>query len=128
VVRDTVEGYASCGGIDGVLGFSQGATLASLLSTDLGSNKVGWSPDYSILITGRCSLIAPEWYHGMHDGPSLHVWGKNDKVVPGSQSRKLSSRFDQSSILVHDRGHVPPQDKEAIGRVAQFVLELAPGG
>ena len=128
VIRETVAKHVDGGGVDGVLGFSQGATLASLLCTAEGAARVGWTPKYSILVTGRCSLIAPEWYQSMCEVPSLHVWGSNDKVVPGPQSDKLSRRFEGPVRVVHERGHIPPwHDDEVRRRVAGFVAAHSAG-
>ena len=79
-------------------------------------------------MTGRECFLRPEWYGDLGLSiPSLHIWGSSDKVVPGPQSGALANRFLDPEILIHDKGHVPPQDTVAVGRILDFVAGRAAG-
>ncbi|MCP9263604.1 hypothetical protein DINM_006994 [Dirofilaria immitis] len=69
------------GPFDGILGFSQGATLAFLLSA--------------------LKKMKPNL-------PCLHVFGETDKIVSHELSRKLVDLFDKNMVVVveHPGGHM----------------------
>jgi len=119
-LRSALEGHQ----VDGVLGFSQGATLASLLCTDMGARLAKWRPRYAVIITGRCSVLRPEWYEAADQSiPSLHVWGSQDQVVAPQLSNTLAQCFHQPEVLTHDRGHVPPVGEHLIAQMSDFVAK-----
>ncbi|KAJ9456906.1 Esterase [Diplonema papillatum] len=115
---------------DGVLGFSQGAVLASLLSVY--SCTPGLDPRFfekfrfAVLIAGfvpRDALFKQLYHDGGIGLPSLHVWGSGDSIAPGSAN--LARKFDQKSIMlhIHDGSHVVPKLKpgtESYDRLRSF--------
>jgi len=111
---------------DGVLGFSQGASLASLLCTEQGMEAVQWSPRFAVLITGRPTELQPLWYTNVDQGiQSLHVWGLQDKVISPGRSEELSQQFNSPQIVTHQRGHVIPADKATQEVIAGFLESRA---
>ena len=110
---ETVSAAAAAGDVQAVLGFSQGAALASLIAglhaDDAAASPVpelrlvacvgGFpfapaSPDYSYLFRTPLQL------------PSLHVTGANDEVVSPAKSNQLASLFAEPQRCQHAGGHL----------------------
>jgi pimeloyl-ACP methyl ester carboxylesterase len=121
--RDWMLDYvAEHGPFDGVLGFSQGAALTSLL--------VGLLPfDFAVMIGGFRSDSAKhaDIYAGSYDRPSLHIMGRNDVVVPIEDSRLLAGQFKCPMVLEHGGGHVIPSDREIRAGFETFLGERCGG-
>lgn len=110
---DTVRtAVRELGTFDGILGFSQGAALVAMLCA-LQEQKL--EPDFNfrfaILVAGFRS--ACKQHHRFYDGPaitipSLHVFGQDDRVIPGKMSQDLLPTFDGAQVLVHPGGHFVP--------------------
>lgn len=108
--RDAIGALIAKQPFDGVLGFSQGAVLASLL--------VGlFDFRFAIMIGGFASrdpahaeIYARTERYAL---PSLHVIGRADGVVPPESSRLLAARFRDPEIVEHPGGHVIP-DSDAV--------------
>jgi predicted esterase len=121
------------GPFDGVFGFSQGATLTSLLvglRNSCGS-KAGISFDFAIMVGGFASndgrhadIYQRRAEYGL---PSAHIIGKSDFVVPSSHSDHLASFFIDPLILRHAGGHVIPDDPQVLNGVASFLQDRARG-
>lgn len=108
------------GEIDGVMGFSQGATLASWMCSRQARDELRWSPRLAILIG---SYLGPDQY-AMTSGivphvATLHMFGSNDHVISADRSQRVVNRFEedkQSSNQVirsiHNQGHVIPKSDD----------------
>ena len=117
LVRDTCQRQ---GPFDGVLGFSQGATLAALLclTTDLFQFAVlfaGYVPRDSTVLASMdagapCTL------------PSFHCFGATDASVPPDVARALASRFADPVIHEHDGGHVVPGNAPLRSALKAFLV------
>ena len=117
LVRTTCQ---SQGPFDGVLGFSQGATLAALLclTTDLFQFAVlfaGYVPrDATVLAAldagAPCRL------------PSFHCFGATDASVPPDVARALASRFADPVIHEHEGGHVVPGNAPLRSALKAFLV------
>jgi len=122
--------FKNKGPFDGVLGFSQGACLTSLLVGMRGlANPDGAEIafDFAIMIGG---LVSSDRQHAelyerrqSYDLPSLHVMGGNDVVVPPTRSRQLADRFVRPTIFQHDGGHVIPRHRSFSEAFARFLKE-----
>ena len=119
------------GPFDGVLGFSQGAGLAATylarLSRDQPSKPlpfkcaiffcgpIPFDPQY--LDDGEMRFMDPKATGPLLGLPTANIWGRNDKVWPGS-SEVLWELCDvmYKNTYVHDEGHsIPgPRAKEAV--------------
>ncbi|XP_014663668.1 PREDICTED: ovarian cancer-associated gene 2 protein homolog [Priapulus caudatus] len=98
------------GPFDGVLGFSQGASMVSILC---GMREQG-DPDiqfkFAVLVAGYKSRS------GCHDTfytkpisvPSLHVFGDTDQVIPKEMSIDLQKYFLDPKTIEHPGGHFIP--------------------
>jgi pimeloyl-ACP methyl ester carboxylesterase len=123
-----VSSFALQGPFDGVLGFSQGAALASLLG-GLRSNggRAGSEPagpiggfsshgeslafDFAVMVGGFVvadAELARLYGERSNDLPSAHIIGRSDSVVPKAASLALASKFKDPLILEHEGGHVIP--------------------
>ena len=117
LVRTTCQ---SQGPFDGVLGFSQGATLAALLclTTDLFQFAVlfaGYVPRDSTVLASMdagapCTL------------PSFHCLGATDASVPPDVARALASRFADPVIHEHEGGHVVPGNAPLRSALKAFLV------
>ncbi len=118
---------------DGVLGFSQGATLTSLL---VGLRSPQGKPsaerpltfDFAIMVGGSLSRDPShaDLYQRREcfDLPSLHLLGRRDIVVPASQSRALSRRFSDPVVLEHEGGHLIAATPATRRHVAGFLEDM----
>lgn len=90
---------AELGEIDGVLGFSQGASLASWLCSTQARLELRWSPRIAILIG---SYLGPQQY-SLASGilpatSSLHMFGLNDHVISAAKSRAVVDVFRHAQV------------------------------
>lgn len=115
---------------DGVLGFSQGAVIASLLCSlrDNEETPELKSLKFALLFSGaksRAKAHQPLFENSIKV-PSLHVMGMNDEMVPFVLSEKLSDCFDDSVTAkvqhTFQGGHLIPSDKISRSVVSNFVL------
>ncbi len=94
---------------DGIIGFSQGGVLASLI--------VKRNPElfrYLILIssyTPRCLKYKNIFSTAnKYQYPSLHVYGRNDHMVERERSIEFSRCFEDSQTAEHSFGHFAPNE------------------
>ncbi|MFT3692112.1 MAG: hypothetical protein QM831_03155 [Kofleriaceae bacterium] len=116
--RDAIGELLAKHSFDGVLGFSQGAVLTSLL--------VGlFEFRFAIMIGGFPSRdpAHAEIYARTerYARPSLHIIGRADTVVPPDASRMLAARFHEPTILEHAGGHVIPTSDDVRAAIATIV-------
>lgn len=112
---------------DAVMGHSQGAQLAAILTLLLESDKT-WLPKYGMPWKLLVLLSPPNPFdteatladrvkkHGRIKTPSLHVYGgEKDYTLAGSKAMRLK-HFGEDSTTVrefsHDEGHFGPDDNE----------------
>lgn len=117
------------GPFDGVLGFSQGAVMASILAAMISSHvlinqdKKLPSFKFGVFISG----ITPrdpeklKIYQTKLNTPSLHVWGTNDSLVSTELSKTFSSHYINPVCLAHDGGHALPKRPETIKQIVDFI-------
>lgn len=118
-VRELIEREAPLG----VIGFSQGAMLATLIAA---LSARGELPPlrFAVLIAGRvprASTLLPLLAEKIRV-PSLHVWGRRD-AFSASLSPELVERFESktSHALVWPGAHLLPTRGFAPRAIAQFV-------
>jgi len=84
------------GRLDGVLGYSHGATIASLLCAD---KETFPSLKFAVLFSGRkCPPYKQKGdpYKERIICPSLHIWGTSDWNTHAHKSRELAEAFDEA--------------------------------
>lgn len=105
---ESLESLLKTNSIDGILGFSQGTAMATILLQLQMKNKSTSFIKFAILIGG----IDPP--HELHECsphitiPSLHIIGNNDPYK--SRSLKLLELYSQdlTTLLVHEEAHNIP--------------------
>lgn len=106
---DVLEAYFEREGpFDGMLSFSQGASLVSLLAAGRlkdPSSKVKFR--FAILVSGFKSALKAHQntYTTAIACPSLHIFGDSDSVIPAHLSVDLAEAFENAQIFRHSGGH-----------------------
>jgi hypothetical protein len=116
---------------DGVLGFSQGAALVGLLAAVNESQRTerslaSWF-DFAVMVGGFTSdsPLHSAMFRNQLVEPSAHIMGKNDGIVPVSESRRLAGRFANPLVLEHSGGHIVPGIPSITEPLARFFNEMA---
>jgi len=117
------------GPFDGVLGFSQGAALVSLLCQLQQDNPKLFghcSFKFAIFVSGFKSLVKP---HKSHYGaaiqlPSFHTIGTADQVIPAHSSEELSQHFLSPVNYLHNGGHYIPASIELREQMRTFLSQF----
>ncbi|XP_014472000.1 PREDICTED: UPF0483 protein CG5412 [Dinoponera quadriceps] len=102
------------GPFDGILGFSQGAAFVSILCAMKKKQLLEIEFNFVIIISGFKSLSVPHsiYYDEEIDTPSLHIYGKNDQVIPTEMAEQISRSFTNKEELYHEGGHYIPGRKD----------------
>eukprot|EP01119_Soliformovum_irregulare_P016905 TRINITY_DN495_c0_g1_i1.p1 TRINITY_DN495_c0_g1~~TRINITY_DN495_c0_g1_i1.p1 ORF type:complete len:224 (-),score=45.57 TRINITY_DN495_c0_g1_i1:64-693(-) len=113
------------GPFDGVLGLSQGATLAAISTATLNP-----PPRFAIIVSGflpRASdvqqLIKPNGKTEHIEIPTFHWIGRSDTIVSPSASRSLLACFKNPTLSEHNGGHYIPTGSEQIDALKRFLDE-----
>lgn len=131
------------GRVDGVVGFSQGGFVASLLAAVLEPDrKVSeggsrWAATLREANGGRAlkfavvysGFFAPQaelaWlYEPKISTPTLHFIGSLDTVVEEGRSRGLVARCEEPVVVVHPGGHYVPVSREWVNPLVGFVRKF----
>uniref|UniRef100_A0A8R1DL08 FSH1 domain-containing protein n=1 Tax=Caenorhabditis japonica TaxID=281687 RepID=A0A8R1DL08_CAEJA len=114
------------GPFDGLLGFSQGASMVHLLiaKAQLGEIRLP-GIRFAIFFSGFLSLSTK------HDSltsiqitnfPSMHVFGDADEIVARAKSEQLADRFDVEPLRIsHEGGHLVPSMSKHKDKIAGFL-------
>ncbi|KKA27612.1 hypothetical protein TD95_001717 [Thielaviopsis punctulata] len=129
----------AAGGVDVVLGFSQGAFVAAALAAILeqpyraagsaeqqawvdelraanGEKKLKFAVVYSGFIAKAADL---QWlYEPKMVTPSVHIMGGLDTIVEESRTRALIEKCEDPSVFVHPGSHYVPVSREWLNAVA----------
>lgn len=116
---------ASEGPFDGVLGFSQGATLAALLCL---TRPTLFS--FAICVAGfvpRDAAVAGAFESDAPAAiPTFHCTGETDASVPPEVCRRLAACFVDPVVFSHPGGHVVPGNAPFRNGVKDFLRALPP--
>lgn len=117
--------FSQEGPFDGILGFSQGAAMAALVSAQRGRLKGEMDFRFVILCSGF-ALKLSEFEHQSINCPSLHIFGSDhgeDRQIANQASRDLASLFDDGccGIIEHDCGHIIPTRPPYIDEIKNFL-------
>ncbi|KAI0125382.1 serine hydrolase FSH [Xylariales sp. AK1849] len=140
-IAETIRDH---GGIDGVIGFSQGGATAALVAAALEPSRSvpteaeTWAVPLREANGGRGLRFAVVYsgffardeglgwlYEGGIQTESLHFIGGLDTVVEESRSRGLVERWRDGGarVAVHPGGHYVPVSKEWTGALVGFLRE-----
>jgi fermentation-respiration switch protein FrsA (DUF1100 family) len=135
------------GGIDGVIGFSQGGAAAAMVASLLepsrpqdfasGEAKGGMAyPDSFLSLrqtqpplkfaVSYSAFFAPNplyasFYEPKISTPTLHIVGTLDSVVEESRSLALVKACVEPKVVYHPGGHFVPIGKEMVGALVGFI-------
>jgi len=119
-VEEALEKGVDGGQYDGVLAFSQGASLAAHLCVLQHTGKLGSKFKFCILVAGFVSrtLQHREVFQALQQSgesvsiPTLHVFGDTDKVIENDMSEDMLQFFASPDIIRHPGGHFVPATGE----------------
>ncbi len=109
---NTIKNFIEGSEFDGLIGFSQGGVMASILLKE----KI-ISPKWAIII-GTFYASDPKYQdYSSITIPTLHIWGERDSIVLPQQSEENYNHYTSSNKMcyIHKGCHVIPvtsQDKE----------------
>lgn len=142
------------GGIDAVIGFSQGGCFAAIVASLLDSCRpaafkerqasggIPYPESFAKLVENGqkplkfCVSYAGFWapppqygafYEPKIQTPTLHVIGSLDTVVEEDRTQGLVDRTEKKEILVHPGGHFVPVGKEWVGALISYVRRMLEG-
>lgn len=114
----------TCDDINGVLGFSQGALAASLISILRQNRFTTWqSLRVAILLCGAYHDVRPLITQGKRlDIPSIHVHGLRDPLLPSSRLLYSQIFSKEAAIMIEmDIDHTLPHERSDIVEMARHV-------
>ncbi|KAK3331356.1 serine hydrolase-domain-containing protein [Apodospora peruviana] len=138
--------------IDGVIGFSQGGSMAAMLASameiperEVGTEHEGWvkkvreanrtkALKFAVIYSGFYAVPADlAWlWEPKVKTPTLHFIGSLDTVVDESRSQGLVERCQDPLVVVHPGGHYVPVNKEwvmpLVGFIRNCLTETEAGG
>lgn len=142
-IADAIE---EAGGVDGVLGFSQGGAVGALVAAALDEQRElpederqrGWVKrlreanggkplKFCIVYSGFVTRSGAQlgWlYEGKIKTPSCHFFGSMDTVVEEPRCRDLAERFVEADVIVHPGGHHVPVRKEWVAPLLGFLKKV----
>lgn len=118
--------FKSVGPFDGILGFSQGASLASLICGLKEHNEFPFDFHFAIIVAGFESLVESHQY--LYDKAitteSLHIVGENDTCIPKELSMGLAEKFQSPEVVCHDGGHLVPTQCDVRKQYKDFLEKM----
>lgn len=117
------------GPFDGILAFSQGACIGSILCQIAKINEISEHKfkniqfKFAILVAGFKSGQSQHsiFYDQKIQIPTLHIMGETDRVIPKEMSIKLLDYFVEPKTFDHSGGHFVPTNAEAKNSIVQFL-------
>lgn len=117
------EAIKEHGPFDGILGFSQGASMVGMICALMEQGDSRFKFDFAIMIAAfrsrsTCHDIC---YSKPIQLPCLHVFGDTDEVIPKEMSEEHLQYFTNNSILNHPGGHFVPASSAQKGAYIKFL-------
>jgi predicted esterase len=99
--------------IDGLLGFSQGASCAAVYAVKAERSASLHKPQFVVFISGflpKDHTWADEMLATGIRTPTLHLFGEEDKIIPIEKSERLVTicSAEHAAVLPHPGGHFVP--------------------
>ena len=112
---------------DGIVGFSQGASMVSLLVAENQRRGTDWF-QFAVFISGFLPR-APEMKEMATQSktqiPTWHCFGETDAIIPQHMSQELSALMgDKAVTCSHSGGHFVPSSKETRDSMKKFMASL----
>ncbi|KAJ2334666.1 hypothetical protein GGI00_001745 [Coemansia sp. RSA 2681] len=126
------------GPFDGILGFSQGGSLAVIIAALLEGREgpsfgieVSHPPIKFVVLAGAFKAEAPQYQYiydkPLANTPSLHMMGTYDTVVGIEKPRQVLKMFEDPVVFEFDGGHFIPQTPKCIRTMTEFLVPHVPG-
>ena len=101
--------------INGIIGFSQGAMIASLLNTNFFYEQYNIKNNINKIILISGFMYDNEYIYNIYNSGvininSIHIIGKNDPIIKPEKSIHLYNMYPQGNIIYHNGGHNVPRD------------------
>ena len=115
------------GPFDGVLAFSQGASLLSVICglKEQGDERFqGFR--FAMFVSGFKSRQAAhqEFYKTQISLPTLHVMGETDQVIEKEMSEDLATLYGNKTVVCHKGGHFVPATSAEKSQYISFLKEF----
>ncbi|OUC48613.1 serine hydrolase [Trichinella nativa] len=132
-ITDLCTGFQESHNFDGILGFSQGACMASLIcSLSIQGTILKIVSEFqhrirfAILISGFVSKSSGHIALQQQELniPSLHIVGQADEIVPKEMSLALANRFVSPHVVEHDGGHYVPSKGPTREALKSFIQQF----
>ncbi|KAK4236507.1 family of serine hydrolases 3 [Achaetomium macrosporum] len=140
---DQLDAYVAAEGpFDGLLAFSQGATIAATYLAHM--HRTGRRPpfkcavffsaggvfDFDLLASGKVKLLTPEDVGEIITIPTAHIWGLQDNTPVQSAAVGAVCAGEKRQVFLHEGGHeIPgvrsPADVKGSVRVMRRVISMA---
>lgn len=136
MLNDLYQTIQRHGPFYGVLGYSEGATVASTLLVDdlkrrrvqgLGSSFqcaiffAGWPP---LATEGNNTLLLSDEVGELITIPTFHVVGASDPYLPGCMALYNVCDSDIAELFDHGKGHMIPRDAVTIKELSNVVRDF----
>ena len=130
LVRETGKGF------EGILGFSQGAAMASLVAALFARHSEAaplQSLRFAVLVSGFPWRDVKTGHRQLFEAPtpislpSLHVISDEDQVVKPRLSDALARFFAEPAWYRHDSGHRVPREPAWLAAFATFLASASSG-
>lgn len=111
---------------EGILGFSQGARMAHLVATTAEHDANAFEGlKYVIMVAGYDVPLPNEWDSLDNElrVPSLHVWGKADRIITPDQSKAVMKHYRNPQHHIHEGGHHVPMRAANVMTYLDFINE-----
>lgn len=95
--------------VDGVVGFSQGAAMATLV-------KANWAAFFSAVVPPQEKRLSDEPPMARS---SFHCYDEQEEVA--EQCAQVAEMFTDASVVYHNEGHVVPKDAVIVKRFREFL-------
>ncbi len=113
------------GGVDGIIGFSQGGCFVDYICKLHAINRVPFDIKFAIFISAKTfNRIGWECNNVVPSIDTLHIYGTNDAIIPPTQSENLSTMYINKEILNHKGSHVVPSTSAAKIAVKNFLAKF----
>ncbi|KAI1290148.1 Esterase OVCA2 [Halotydeus destructor] len=125
LVKRTVQAE---GPFDGILGFSQGASMSAIVCSLQQAGIVDSGFRFAILVSGFKSKTASHAKHYAEqiELPTLHVIGETDRIIEQERSLDLASCFVDPVIIKHPGGHQVPSSSSLKREYFAFLKQFLP--
>ena len=116
------QAVTELGPFDGILAFSQGASLASTFCY-YKDKYPELQFQFMMFFSGFKSLLKPhsQFYINQFQCPSFHTIGASDTIIPPEMSRDLAAVFKDSITYDHNGGHFIPASPQLRTALQDFL-------